>query len=383
MWTPITKCVHKFSNWKLQKAKEVKASVLPKSVPVHVKTVKKTNVVAKSNSAATRASTVSTVPGPRLVSGIHSSNPTLLPDLTYAFPSGDDTSTGESWLIKFTAAVIEKVHELAGHGEKYGTYVAQSHENRPVPSPIDNSSSESVGKLNSCKTGPVVLQGSCVDWMNRKVGGWQGQTFVTILLGDHYVFNGYTGVFKPHRRKNDGKLLHTLSRDYYRFVWGEKNWYNCCKKTSYRVEPIIPSVFKAHVEAYLFEPLIEACLELCHRLMKEYIQRMKFMRGLLLQLKDSPARTTPRDLAVTAITNAKSAFSGERKRDLAFAKDKSSSDRALFILFGVYSGSRVLRIMDEALGVAYDEYIANNFNSVLLPWGWGRLDFNYAVLDED
>jgi ribosomal protein L24 len=97
------KCVHKFSNWKHQKA-----SVLPKSVPVHVKTVKKTNVVAKSNSAATRASTVSTVPGPRLVSGIHSSNPTLLPDLTYAFPSGDDTSTGESWLIKFTFGCYRK-----------------------------------------------------------------------------------------------------------------------------------------------------------------------------------------------------------------------------------------------------------------------------------
>ncbi len=107
------------------------------------------------------------------------------------------------------------------------------------------------------------------------------------------------------------------------------------------------------------------------------------MRGLLLQLKNSPARTTLRDLAVTAITNAKSAFSGERKRDLAFVKDKSSSDRALFILFGVYSGSRVLRIMDEALGVAYDDYIANNFSSVLLPWNWDRPDFKYAVLDED
>ncbi len=51
--------------------------------------------------------------------------------------------------------VIEKVHELAGDGDVYGTYVAQSREHQPVPSPFDDRSGETLHKLNTCKTEPI------------------------------------------------------------------------------------------------------------------------------------------------------------------------------------------------------------------------------------
>ena len=356
------KCSHKFSDWELKiTTKSVAASKMR---------------AARGHSNTTTSSAVK-FDGQPAISAPSTRNRSIratLPELVI----GDDIKSQQK-LVEFTALVVEKVCEEAAAADKYGAYqINAGDDGRPVPSPFNDSSStgyELNAKLNTCKTEDISRQEGCVDWMNRRTRDWQGKSFVQVLVLNHYVCNGYTGSCSTLRRSIESKLLHPLKRDYYRFLYGEHRWHTHCSRTSYQVEPEVPDSFRAYVETHLLQPLTMACHDLCDRLMKQWNQRRNFIRKLLLNVKS--ARVTWRVLATTAISEVKQVDPEEKERDTKKALDQATSDRDMFILYGVYSGSRRLNIMDEALGLAYEDMRRNGFRSDLLPIGWDHPEFRY------